>query len=88
MSKICSNCGHENRDIASFCGNCGSELIANDLANNLTGGSSYTKTAANKGTANDAANNRVGANGSNDAGSLCCGVLIILFIIILIMSMG
>lgn len=82
MSKRCSNCGHENRDVATFCGNCGSKLIANDMANNFTAEGS-TGSANNNGTTYKGT-----GTGSNDAGSLCCGVLIVLFIIILIMSMG
>lgn len=68
MSKICSNCGHENRDVAIFCGNCGSRLVAQNIGTNFTGGNSE----------NSQENNGLG---------LCCGVLIILFIIILIMSL-
>lgn len=86
MSKRCSSCGHENRDVAIFCGNCGSRLIANDMANNFTDGNSFTSSNTNQGATSSTA--KATANGSNDAGSLCCGVLIVLFIIILIMSMG
>lgn len=72
MSKICQNCGHENRDVAIFCGNCGTRLIAQNLASNLTG------------SGNDGSS----ASTDNAGAGLCCAVLIILFIILLIMSGG
>lgn len=73
MSKICQNCGHENRDVAIFCGNCGTRLIAQNLASNLTGSSG---------------NDGNSASTDNAGAGLCCAVLIILFIILLIMSGG
>ncbi|MBP5784845.1 MAG: zinc ribbon domain-containing protein, partial [Methanobrevibacter sp.] len=50
MSKFCPNCGHENKDVATFCGNCGSKLVSPDLSSNLrdngysTNGSTTTNT--------------------------------------------
>lgn len=86
MSKRCSNCGHENRDVAIFCGNCGNRLIAQNMgtqnmANNFTGGSSSS-------TKNNPKPNYVNKAKGSDSGSLCCAVFLILFIIILIMSIG
>ena len=36
MTKICPHCGHENKDIATFCGNCGNKLVSQDIENNGT----------------------------------------------------
>ena len=80
MSKICSNCGHENRDVAIFCGNCGSRLVAQNFSTNLRGNSSSSSTTTAK--------PNTSSNGGDDLGAVCCGVLIILFVIILIMSIG
>lgn len=81
MSKFCPNCGHENRDVAIFCGNCGNRLIASNITRNLrdTGSSANGSGAASKAK---------GASNETDPVSLCCGVIIILFLIMLIMSMG
>lgn len=27
MSKICPKCGHDNRDVAIYCGNCGERIV-------------------------------------------------------------
>lgn len=77
MSKFCPNCGHENRDVAIFCGNCGNRLIASNFSTNLrdTGSSTTSKP-------------KTTAHAADDGLSLCCGVILILFIIMLIMSMG
>ncbi len=83
MSKVCSSCGHENREDAIFCGNCGSKLATQNMGNNFTGGNSSSSTSNVKSKVTYATK----ANGDN-AGAVCCGVIIILFIIILIMSMG
>lgn len=82
MSKFCPNCGHENRDVAIFCGNCGNRLIASNFTSNLrdTGFSTNKAGASVKSSAT--------SNSGDDALSLCCGVIIVLFIIMLIMSMG
>ncbi len=85
MSKICSNCGHENRDVAIFCGNCGNRLVAQNFSTNLRGNSS-SNSSSNSSTTTAKPN--ASANGPDDLGAVCCGVLIILFIIILIMSIG
>ena len=82
MSKRCSNCGHENRDVAEFCGNCGSRLVSQNMGNNFTGGSSSSST-----NSKPKVTYATHPKGDN-AGSLCCAVLIILFVIILIMSIG
>ena len=81
MSKFCPNCGHENRDVAEFCGNCGNKLTAPNFARNFRDTGSSTNVSGTSTTPN-------AASGSGGEGSLCCGVLLILFIIILIMSMG
>ena len=81
MSKKCSSCGHENRDVAIYCGNCGARLIAPNLGNSLRGESSSSSNNASKVT-------QVNNTNNSDPVSLCCGVLIILFIIMIIMSMG
>ena len=81
MSKICPNCGHENRDVAEFCGNCGSKLSTSNFSSNFrdTGSSTTGYTSSAK-----------ASNASNDTDwlSCCCGSILILFIIMLIMSMG
>lgn len=81
MSKRCSHCGHENKDVASYCGNCGESLVASNFTSNFrdTGSSNGPDTSVQYGSA---------ANGSGNAGTLCCGVIVVLFIIMLIMSMG
>ena len=89
MSKICSNCGHENRDVAIFCGNCGSRLVAQNFSTNLRGNSSSNSSTNSSSNSSTTTAKPAGANsGSDDLGAVCCGVLIILFVIILIMSIG
>ena len=90
MTKICPHCGHENKDIATFCGNCGNKLVSQDIENNGTvnspsinlneGSSSSTNTTSNPTSSTNAA--------SSDNGVLCCVGIIILFIILLLMSKG
>ena len=87
MSKRCSNCGHENRDVATFCGNCGSKLVSPDFSSNLRDNGPSTN-GSNSTTTTTTTANTGSASSSDDLGSVCCGVLIILFIIILIMSIG
>ena len=81
MSKFCPNCGHENKDVAIFCGNCGNRLIAQNFSTNFrdTGSSTSGPSTTSK-----------PSNASNDTDwlSCCCGSILILFIIMLIMSMG
>ena len=94
MSKFCPNCGHENKDVASFCGNCGSKLVSSNFNSNLRDSGSSTNTSTNSST-NSSTNTSTSthkvssaAKGTNDPFSLCCGALIVLFIIVLIMSIG
>lgn len=90
MTKICSSCGHENKDIATFCGNCGARLPESGFADNLTGQSTTTSgtgayTPKSSGSTHSSS---TGTNNSSDnASAVCCGVLIVLFIIVLIMAM-
>ena len=80
MSKICSSCGHENREEATFCGNCGRRLTAQNMASNLTGGNS---------SSNDNPKPTYGGNATGDnSAAICCLVFIVLFILLLIMSKG
>ena len=91
MTKICPHCGHENKDIATFCGNCGNRLVSQDIENNGStvnspsinlnaGSSSSTNATSNPTSSTNAA--------SSDNGVLCCVGIIILFIILLLMSKG
>lgn len=82
MSKYCPNCGHQNRDVAIFCGNCGKRLIGSSFSSNLRDTGSATSGSSTSENANGA------SSGSDDFFSVCCGALIILFIVALIMSMG
>ncbi len=88
MSKICSKCGHENKDVAIFCGNCGNRLVAQNFSTNLRGNSSSnSSTNSYSSSSTSTAKPKASANGSDNLGAICCGALIILFIIILIMSL-
>lgn len=100
MTKICPHCGHENKDIATFCGNCGNKLVSQDIENNGTvnspsinlneGSSPSTNTTSNHNSStNTTSNPTSSANAaSSDNGVLCCVGIIILFIILLLMSKG
>ena len=100
MTKICPHCGHENKDIATFCGNCGNKLVSQDIENNGTvnspsinlneGSSSSTNTTFNPSSStNTTSNTTSSTNAANsDNGVLCCVGIIILFIILLLMSKG
>ena len=95
MTKICSSCGHENKDVATFCGNCGARLPERGFAENLTGQSTTTgstgaytpKSSGSTYSSSTSSSSTSTTGSSNDAGSICCGVLIVLFIILLIMAM-
>ena len=100
MTKICPHCGHENKDIATFYGNCGNKLVSQDIENNGTvnspsinlneGSSSSTNTTFNPSSStNTTSNTTSSTNAANsDNGVLCCVGIIILFIILLLMSKG
>ena len=90
MSKFCPNCGHENKDVASFCGNCGSKLVSSNFNSNLRDSESSTNTSTNSSTNASTSTQKASstAKGTDDPFSLCCGALIVLFIIVLIMSIG
>lgn len=100
MTKICPHCGHENKDIATFCGNCGNKLVSQDIENNGTvnsssinlneGSSSSTNTTFNPSSSTKTTSNTTSStNAANsDNGVLCCVGIIILFIILLLMSKG
>ena len=100
MTKICPHCGHENKDIATFCGNCGNRLVSQDIENNGTvnspsinlnaGSSSSTNATSNHTSSTNATSNPTSSTNaaSSDNGVLCCVGIIILFIILLLMSKG
>ena len=100
MTKICPHCGHENKDIATFCGNCGNRLVSQDIENNGTvnspsinlneGSSSSTNTTFNPSSSTNTTSNPTSSTNaaSSDNGVLCCVGIIILFIILLFMSKG
>ena len=100
MTKICPHCGHENKDIATFCGNCGNKLVSQDIENNGTvnspsinlneGSSSSTNATSNHTSSTNATSNPTSSTNaaSSDNGVLCCVGIIILFIILLLMSKG
>ena len=100
MTKICPHCGHENKDIATFCGNCGNKLVSQDIENNGTvnspsinlneGSSSSTNTTFNPSSSTKTTSNTTSStNAANsDNGVLCCVGIIIIFIILLLMSKG
>ena len=100
MTKICPHCGHENKDIATFCGNCGNKLVSQDIENNGTvnspsinlnaGSSSSTNTTFNPSSSTNTTSNPTSSTNaaSSDNGVLCCVGIIILFIILLLMSKG
>ena len=100
MTKICLHCGHENKDIATFCGNCGNKLVSQDIENNGTvnspsinlnaGSSSSTNATSNHTSSTNATSNPTSSTNaaSSDNGVLCCVGIIILFIILLLMSKG
>ena len=100
MTKICPHCGHENKDIATFCGNCGNKLVSQDIENNGTvnspsinlneGSSSSTNATSNHTSSTNTTSNPTSSTNaaSSDNGVLCCVGIIILFIILLLMSKG
>lgn len=101
MTKICPHCGHENKDIATFCGNCGNRLVSQDIENNGStvnspsinlnaGSSSSTNATSNHTSSTNATSNPTSSTNaaSSDNGVLCCVGIIILFIILLLMSKG
>ena len=100
MTKICPHCGHENKDIATFCGNCGNKLVSQDIENNGTvnspsinlneGSSSSTNTTFNPSSSTKTTSNTTSStNAANsDNGVLCCVGIINRIIILLLMSKG
>ncbi len=78
MSKFCPNCGHENKDVATFCGNCGSKLVSSNINSNLRDtGSSTNGSTTTTTTTTSSAKSSSASKGSDDWGSVCCGVLIV-----------
>ncbi len=90
MSKICPNCGHQNRTVALYCGNCGTKLIPSisKTATNFT--DSGNQNSSNSSTANNTNYSSTTNNANNDASfwECCCWALIILFIVSFIISVG
>ena len=70
MSKFCPNCGHENKDVATFCGNCGSKLVSPDFSTNLRDNGSSTNNSTTT-TTTTTTSNASSSSSSNDLGSVC-----------------